>query len=100
MQAPGDLSDKVLKSITKRYGIRLPKSYVHGGVIGVVDMVGCQKRKSRHGIGAVRLAGFWKSLDDYRIAHARGRSVCFRDVAKAALQIEPNAFNAAVLGSP
>ena len=33
-----------LADVAKRYGIRLPQSYVHGGVIGVVDVVECKKR--------------------------------------------------------
>jgi ASCH domain len=39
-----DLRESVLTDVAKRYGIQLPQSYVHGGVIGVVDVVECKKR--------------------------------------------------------
>jgi ASCH domain len=39
-----DLKEELLASIEQRYGVRLPRSFEHGGVIGLVDVTDCKKR--------------------------------------------------------
>jgi hypothetical protein len=41
-----ELSEKELTLIKRRYSVRLPKSFEHSGVIGLVDVAACKERSS------------------------------------------------------
>jgi|SRR5215475_8636358 len=50
-----NLDERLLEEIERTYGVRLPRQFDRGGIVGVADIVGCARRSASawHDRGAI-----------------------------------------------